>query len=144
MLTLAEGLLRETLTILRRCGDHRNECVVYWSGPLEQPDVVDAELHPAHQAGPDFYEVAPAWLNETWIELARARRTLRAQVHTHAGRAFHSRSDDGFPIVQQAGLLSLVLPHHAEREDLGGAYLCRLDDDGRWRELPVTQGLALA
>lgn len=144
MLRLAEGLLPETLSTLRRCGGHRNECVVYWSGPLERADVVDVLLHPAHHAGPSFYEVAPTWLNRTWIELARGRRTLRAQVHTHAGRAFHSRSDDGFPIVQQAGFLSIVLPHHAKRNDLDGAYLCRLDDSGRWQELPINQGLVLA
>jgi hypothetical protein len=141
MLTLAEGLLRETLTTLRSCGKQENECVVYWSGPLERPGVVDAVLHPVHLAGPDFYEVDPGWLNSTWVQLARTRRTLRAQVHTHGGLAFHSASDDGFPIIQTEGFVSLVLPDHAMRGDLGGTYLCRLDSTGKWREVPVGQAL---
>ncbi len=143
MLTLDEGLLRETLTTLRSCGKDENECVVYWSGPLERRGAVDAVLHPVHLAGPDFYEVDPRWLDSTWVQLARTRRTLRAQVHTHGGLAFHSASDDGFPIVQTEGFASLVLPDHAAHDDLEGAYLCRLDSTGRWQEMQVADGLTV-
>jgi hypothetical protein len=143
MLTLAEGLLRETLTLLRSCGEARNECVVYWSGPVDQPDLVDAALHPAHRSGRDFYEVDSNWLNETWIKLAHGGRSIRAQVHTHAGVAFHSTSDDMFPIVQQAGFLSLVLPYHGSRDDLNGAYLCSLGGDGGWAQLLVDATLVV-
>jgi hypothetical protein len=143
MLTLTEGLLQETLTLLRGCGRHRDECVVYWSGRLDRDGLVDAALHPSHWAGPGFYEVDARWLNDTWVTLARTGRTLRAQVHTHTGRAFHSASDDMFPVVAQAGFLSLVLPHHAMRDDLHGAYLCRLDDTGCWQEVSIARGLSI-
>jgi hypothetical protein len=143
MLTLDKRLMSETLEILRWCGAHHDECVAYWAGPMARPGVAQDVLHPVHIAGPAFYEVEPQWLNETWVDLARSGRTLRAQVHTHAGAAFHSPSDDGFPIVQQAGFLSLVLPDHASRDDLTGAYLCHLNESGEWREVPLRQGLVI-
>jgi hypothetical protein len=70
MLVLVEGLLRETLKTLRRCGGRQDECVAYWAGPLGRPDVVDEVLHPVHKAGPAFYEVEATWLNATWLKLA--------------------------------------------------------------------------
>ncbi|HEX3433827.1 MAG TPA: hypothetical protein VHT25_07170 [Solirubrobacteraceae bacterium] len=143
MLSLNDALLGETISQLRGCGRRRNECVVYWTGALAEQGVVDAALHPSHSAGPDFYEVTQRWLHETSLALARGKRTIRAQVHTHSGRAFHSRSDDSFPIVAQPGFLSLVLPHHAVRDDLAGAYLAQLGADGRWRDIPIEQGLVI-
>jgi hypothetical protein len=68
---------------------------------------------------------------------------LRAQVHTHRGAAFHSPTDDRFPIVGEAGFTSLVIPHHAASNDLDAAYLCQLGIDGRWRELAISQGLVM-
>jgi hypothetical protein len=144
MLTLAEGLMSETLSTLRRCGAGRNECVVYWTASLQSPDMIDGTLHPEHLAGPSFYEVTAGWLNQTWVALARGERTIRAQVHTHSGPAFHSASDDGFPVVQQAGFLSLVLPNHARGDDLSGAYLTRLGTDGRWHAITIDEGLGLS
>lgn len=36
---------------------------------------------------------------------------LLAQVHSHPGRAYHSDTDDAFPIVTTLGGLSLVIPN---------------------------------
>lgn len=143
MLTLSQELMQKTLAAVRLCGGAQDECVVYWSGPLDRSGHVDGMLHPDHDAGPTFYEVNERWLDKTWVDLARSERTLRAQVHTHSRSAFHSSSDDRFPIVGQPGFLSLVLPNHAARNDLGDAFLCQLGEDGRWHEISIAQALVI-
>jgi hypothetical protein len=50
-----------------------------------------------------------AWLNEFWLELAN-KMGIRIQVHTHPEEAFHSPTDDEFPIIHKPGFLSLVIP----------------------------------
>jgi len=61
---------------------------------------------------------------------------VRAQVHTHPGSAFHSATDDAYPMVQTSGFLSLVIPNFALGEcSLAGAALYELGDYGRWRDL---------
>ena len=71
--------LAETFSLLRVCGNGRRECVAYLTGPLDSPGIVDQVLHPEHSARPDHYEIAPAWLDKTWIELARATEHFGVQ-----------------------------------------------------------------
>jgi hypothetical protein len=135
-LRLGEGLMEETLAVLRACGQGRRECVAFWTGPADTPEAVDAVLHPEHRSGPHGYSICDAWLDRTWRELGRRRRAVRAQVHTHPGPAFHSETDDRFPIVHTPGFLSLVLPRFGEGpQTLENAYLARLDASGGWTAL---------
>jgi hypothetical protein len=135
-LSLGEGLLEKTFAELRRCGGGCRECVVYWSGPLAELAQLDRCLHPRHTATARFYEVEQGWLDQTWRTLARERREIRVQVHTHGAVAFHSATDDRFPIVQTPGFLSLVLPGFALGDiNFDGAYLARMRSDGGWEEL---------
>ncbi len=39
--------------------------------------------------------------------------TLIAQLHSHPGEAYHSETDDAFPIATTLGSLSLVIPNFA-------------------------------
>jgi hypothetical protein len=144
-LKIGEGLLRETFTILRECGQYKNECVVYWAGPVAAPQVVDRVLHPIHSATPGFYEIDQKWLNGIWFKLNEEGIAIRAQVHTHRGAAFHSRLDDLYPLMQTAGFVSLVIPHFA-REPVGlqGAYLAELRPGGRWHALDASRDLEVA
>lgn len=134
-----EGLLRESLDILRACGRGRDECVVLGTGPAGATGIIDAIVHPVHVAHPQFYEIDGRWLTSFWISLARERRSIRMQVHTHSGVAFHSETDDAWPIIQTAGFLSLVLPFHAARDDLAGAFMARLSEAGTFEEVPVSE-----
>ena len=64
---------------------------------------------------------------------------VRVQVHTHPGRAFHSATDDRFPIVHLPGFLSLVIPNFGIGPvTLDGAYLAELTETGDWKKVPVT------
>ena len=138
MLTIAAPVWGATLDHFRRCGAGRRECVAYWVGPANQPGVVDRVAHPEHEATVGFYQVHEDWLHSFWLELALSRESVRAQVHTHAGEAFHSPIDDGWPIVHTPGFLSLVIPNFAtEPVAARDLYLAEIGVGGRWRQVDV-------
>jgi hypothetical protein len=142
---MGKGLLSETFAHLRSCGAGREECVVYWTGPLSAPGLVDEVLHPRHWAGRGGYGVDSTWLNRTFGELADCRREIRVQVHSHPREAFHSATDDEFPIVQTPGFLSLVIPDFAAGPvTLDRTYLASLDVSGTWCSLQPRTALAVA
>ncbi len=129
---------RETLERLRSCGQGARECVVYWCGPADQEGRLDVAVHPRHMASAMSYELDEDWLHRFWIELGRKRSSVRAQVHTHQGAAFHSATDDRWPIVHTPGFLSLVLPRFAiGNVDLGSAHLAERRADGGWATVAV-------
>jgi hypothetical protein len=133
---MEEGLLAEAFRIMREHSAGRSECVVYLTGALARPGVVDEVVHPLHHARSDHYEIDSLWLNSAWFELAQRRREIRVQVHLHGNCAYHSAVDDAYPVVQTPGFLSLVIPNFALGEiGLAGAYLARLRADGGWDEL---------
>jgi hypothetical protein len=133
-----EALLRGTFAELRRCGGGKRECQVLWTGPWSSPREITAVIHPRHVARGDGFELKSAWLTDFWNTLTATGTGVRAQIHTHPGRAFHSTTDDAWPIIHTPGFLSLVIPHFAQGEiGLKGAYLTELGADGRWSEINV-------
>lgn len=135
---MEEGLWKQTLLQLRTCGQGHRECAVYWTGPAERPGLVDEVLHPEHTSSRSGYEISSSWLRDIWERLGTERRSIRAQVHVHPGRAFHSSTDDGFAIVSTEGFLSLVLPRFAAAPlALEDAYLARIDGSGAFEPVPV-------
>ena|SRR2546425_828029 len=118
------AVLRETFEELRRCGQGRRECQVLWVSPWERAAIITRVVHPRHHARGDGFELDSAWLTAFWQELTETCSGIRVQIHTHPGRAFHSTTDDAWPIIHSPGFLSLVIPTFATgREDLSGAYL---------------------
>jgi hypothetical protein len=135
ILRLTRDIVRKTFCTLRECGFGECECAVYWTGPLGQ-DSIDGFEHPAHKRSPSGYDVDDNWLTEFWKHLAASKRSVKAQVHTHPGQAFHSSTDDKWPIVSQAGFVSIVIPDFATGEpSLDRAWVGRLQADGTWRRL---------
>jgi hypothetical protein len=138
MITLPAGVWQETLNTFRSCGAGTNECVIYWCAPTTTPVVIDVAVHPEHLASPMMYEIERTWLNRFGFDLARQGKSVVVQVHTHAGEAFHSSTDDRWPMVTTPGFLSLVLPHFAlHRLDHRSMHLAELKADGRFAEVPV-------
>lgn len=138
-LALLPGVIDESFAQLRRCGHGRRECVVYWVGPIDDPGVVDEVVHPAHSAHAIGYEVDSGWITQLFLRLRRDRRTVRAQVHTHPGKAGHSSTDDTFSLVPSTGFLSLVIPRFATGPTgMKSAYLAELNDAGAWIERDPT------
>lgn len=133
MTVLAAGVLETAFEHLRRCGGARDECVVYLTGPVDRAPLVDDVIHPTHTAGPAGYDVPSSTLARLWAELAQEGRSIRVQVHTHPGAAFHSARDDALALVHTPGFLSLVIPDFAAGPvGLEGAFLAERDEGGSW------------
>jgi hypothetical protein len=135
LLRLASDIVQRTFSTLRECGRGECECVVYWIGPSES-NLVNGVEHPIHRRSPFGYEINDHWLTDFWNRLAASKHSVKAQVHTHPGEAFHSASDDNWPIVSQEGFLSIVIPDFATGEiSLKNAWIGRLRGDGIWSRL---------
>jgi hypothetical protein len=108
------------------------------------PDLVDGQDHPAHRRSPVEYEIDNGWLTRYWFRLARERRAVRAQIHTHPGMAFHSATDDQFPVVSQPGFISIVIPNFAMGTvSFDDAWVGRLEANGRWRAIAVDTAIEI-
>lgn len=139
MLILPESVLHETIRQLAQCGAGEAECMLFWFGPADDSETVVGTVHPAHRRSPYGCEVESNWLNSLWFELAEKRLSLRAQIHTHPGLAFHSAIDDEFPIVSQPGFVSVVVPDFGSGPiDLNTYWVGILQNDGSWLKADPT------
>lgn len=138
------SVLAESFAAFRRCGCGERECQVLWVGPWNDPFAISKVVHPLHRSHRGGFEVEGAWLNRFWNELAETASGVRAQVHTHPGEAFHSSTDDAWPIVHTPGFLSLVIPDFGFGEiGFADAFLAELGVDGRFREVSISSRLVL-
>lgn len=145
MKQLRKGVLDEAFEHLRRCGAGRSECVVYLTGPVDDPPVLDGVVHPRHTAGPGGYDLDSTPIAELWGDLVASGRSIRVQVHTHPGAAYHSSRDDELALVHTPGFLSLVIPNFAlGTVGFDGAFLAERTDDGRWVRVSPAERLAVA
>jgi hypothetical protein len=136
ILNVGERLLRQSLTLLSDCGRGRRECVLLWIGDAAEPRTVVRLEHPAHVAHRGGYRIDPSWLLELWGRLAEDTQRIIAQVHSHPREAFHSATDDRFPIVSTPGFLSVVVPDFAQgRLDVRPWFVAELQADGSWKRL---------
>jgi hypothetical protein len=134
-----QEVLEQAFEHLRRCGGGRRECIVYLTAPLDKPTTIDGLIHPRHSASMGGYEVDTDAIAELSSGLLASRRTVRAQMHTHPGSAYHSSCDDAFALVGTPGFLSLVIPNFAcGTPGLEGAFLAERGEDGDW--MPVAPG----
>jgi len=141
---LERETLEETFRHFRECGRGREECQTLWVSAWTSPEVIAKVVHPKHVAHRSGFVLEDRWLNDFWMELADTNTGIRVQVHTHPQKAFHSPTDDEFPIIHKPGFLSLVIPNFG----LGpvgfkDAYLTEIQNDGCWREVPIPSRLVL-
>ena len=138
MLCLPARVLAGSIRIMADCGKGRCECITYWTGPARNDQAIDGWTHPAHRRSPFGYQVDDAWLTRFWFQLGDEHRAIRAQVHTHPGMAFHSETDDHWPVVSQPGFLSIVVPNFAIGSvDLKKMWAGMLTANGSWKHVPV-------
>jgi hypothetical protein len=138
VLLVPQTVLKCTFDQLRRCGRGRRECQVLWTSSWNNPSQITDVVHPQHRAHIGGFEVESDWLTKFWLDLGRLNAGVRVQVHTHPGEAFHSATDDAFPMICTPGFLSLVIPNFATgAATLEEAFLAELDDRGRFMQVPV-------
>jgi len=141
---ITQEVLEQAFEHLRRCGAGRAECVVYLTGPVTAPALIDGVLHPDHTAGPARYDLESSAIAEVWCELTASKRSIRLQAHTHPGRAFHSPRDDALALIHTPGFLSLVIPNFAlGSAGLDEAFLAERTVSGGWGGVPVAERLEL-
>lgn len=145
MFRLAPSVLEATFAHFRQCGRGRHECQVLWVSPWATPEAITEAVHPAHRATVGGFQVSGTWLNQFWLGLAHEKKGVRVQVHTHPGEAFHSATDDEFPLVHTTGFLSLVIPNFAMGPvGFDDAFLAQLGADGKWTQVPIKRHLILS
>lgn len=140
------AVLVETISFLRKVGARGNEGFVLWSGTLTSgrnfrfssvviPEQVAIETE--HGLLVTVEGEALFRVNKAVHERAEI---LAAQVHTHPTDAYHSSTDDTFPLVTLVGALSVVLPDFARRapQDIDRWAWYRLSKRAKWEPASTT------
>jgi proteasome lid subunit RPN8/RPN11 len=139
---LKAEVLESTFEHFRRCGAGRQECVVYLTSDVENPELIDDVIHPVHSASPAGYDLNSNAIAALWRDLLAQRRSIQMQAHTHPASAYHSSRDDTLALVNSTGALSLVIPDFALGPvGLRDAFLARIDNYGSWVEVPIAQSI---
>lgn len=139
---------------LRRVGEHGSEGFALWAGTTDGTtfrvhETVIPVQRELRTGGGVAVVVDGDELHRLNLWLYEHRMTLIAQLHSHPSEAYHSPTDDAFPIATVVGSLSLVVPDFARAPfALGRCAVYRLAADGAWvglapaqaRELIVIEG----
>jgi hypothetical protein len=138
---IQQPIVQETIHFLREVGAGGCEGFVLWGGTRQSEDTFrfTSIVIPEQRAlmtpngllvivdGEALFRV-----NKTFHE---RREILGGQVHTHPTSAYHSSTDNHYPLVTLLGGLSIVLPDFAKNapEDMRVWAWYRLAGYGHWR-----------
>jgi hypothetical protein len=140
MYQLPRRMIEETFAIFRSCGENLRECQLYWLSSWVDPLQLVAVAHPKHSSSAYALQIESGWISSFWEDLSARGLGVRVQVHTHPYEAFHSLTDDAYPLLGDAGFLSLVIPDFAMGPvGFERAYLTEIQPDGRWCEVAINE-----
>ena len=137
---IAASAIRETEEAIRSAGQHGYELFVIWSGRRDGSVFTVESVHVPDQTSYKFSDglcvrIDGSELHRLNVWLYESGQVIGAQVHSHPALAYHSETDDTYPIATLHGSLSIVLPFFGrdgwEASDIA-AY--RLKSDG-WLRL---------
>lgn len=138
-------VLRPTLEFLDERGAHGNEGFVVWGARLHEQGTVLEFTSPyvphqtAHKTASGLLVTVDGAALDRMNRAFYARGEIAAgQVHSHPTDAYHSDTDDHFPLVTLRGAISLVVPDFAQH-GLGSSERWawyRLVGPGEWESLP--------
>lgn len=137
---ISDAIVKRTEQALREAGKEGYELFVLWSGTVAGEVFEVRTPHVPKQSSYKlrsglFVKVEGDALHKLNAWLYEQEEVLAVQVHAHPTDAFHSDTDDTFPIVTTLGGLSLVAGDFAQHglfSDGMAAY--RLTNNG-WREI---------
>ncbi len=145
---VADEIIASTDSALREAGRHGFECFVLWTGARSGHDFIVRTTHVPEQTGYKLDSgVCVRVDGEALFRLNRWQyehgETLGVQVHSHPRRAYHSETDDTYPIVTALGGLSLVVPSFARAGLRGsGVAAYRFSAEG-WDEVEADEARTL-
>jgi hypothetical protein len=134
-----------TTTALRDAGEGGYELFALWTGVIQEQRFVVTNVHVPRQYSvrSDIgasVQVPGDELHRLNIWLFQHQQTLGVQVHSHPDAAYHSATDDSFPIVTVLGGLSIVVPHFGRDGVLGAESKAFRLTVGGWKEVdPATR-----
>lgn len=112
MLRIASALIEESLTKLQAGGLRNEERAVLWLARRTTGDVLEV-FEPEQITDVDYFRLPPSSMQALHRYLRTRRLCIAAQIHTHPGRAYHSKVDNEWAFVRHEGALSMVLPRFA-------------------------------
>jgi hypothetical protein len=119
--SVTRSVLLSTEKELLEAGDNGFELFVLWSGKSGSDETFEITTH--HVPEQESFKTSegllvrvsgPA-LHRLNSMLYETGERLAAQVHAHPTSAFHSHTDNSYPIVTALGGLSIVVPDFATR-----------------------------
>jgi hypothetical protein len=133
--SISRDVVEFTEKHLRRAGSKGYELFVFWTGVIEGDRFEVRHGHVPHQTARKTrhglsVEVGGDALHQLNVWLYENSEVLGAQVHAHPTTAFHSDTDDTFPIVTTLGGLSLVAADFCRHGLLAHAAAFRLGQEG--------------
>lgn len=134
-------LIRSTHDHLRRMGAQGCEGWVLWSGTVkeETAEVTHAYVpeQRAFRTGDGVCVVVESKaLHALNFWLYQNRLDLIAQVHSHPNAAYHSETDNTYPIATAVGSFSIVVPNFAAKPiEPSECAIFRLNSRGDWEEI---------
>jgi hypothetical protein len=136
-----KACLNGAYSFLKKAGNKSYEAVALFAGKIEDDkafisDVICPLQESSRTQFGLMYTVDGAELHRINMWLYKNKLKLIAQIHSHPTEAYHSETDDEFPIVTTLGGLSIVVPHFAQDpiNHLDWAYY-RLFAETSWKEL---------
>jgi hypothetical protein len=140
---LKKNIIPITLSLLSKAGNKHQEAFVLWAGRQINSIsfIVETVLYPKQNAfqtnngigvfvsGDELYKLNK-WLYNN-------KQVFISQVHTHPSDAFHSETDNAYPIVTAIGQFSIVIPNFAlePKLSLNNWAFFRLNIQGKWIKL---------
>lgn len=132
---------------IRQAGSQRLEGVVLFAGHYNS---VEKVFHVLETIVPEqvsvnidqglLYAVDGDELHRINVHLHSTKQTLVAQLHSHPSKAYHSSTDDAFPIITKVGGFSIVVPNFGMEEfSLDKWAVYRLNANGSWEEVGLTK-----
>jgi len=138
MYRIPRRMIDQTFATFRSCGGNQHECQLYWLSPWDNPMILTEVAHPKHCSSRYGLSIESNWIDQFWKDLADRGLGVRIQVHTHPGEAFHSLTDDTYPLLFDIGFLSLVIPDFAMGPvGLRNVYLTEIQPDGSWKQVDI-------
>lgn len=139
---VSEDVRENTERSLRAAGRDGYELFVLWSGRIDGDTFDVMAAHVPKQTSSKtrhglLVTVEGEALHKMNVWLYEHEQMLGAQIHAHPRKAFHSETDDTYPIVTTLGGLSLVAANFCRRglqHRSSAAY--RLTPGG-WTETPL-------
>lgn len=117
MLRISKILLQESLDRLK--SSTVKEKVLIWFGEKQLDESIVLEVfEPMQIATSNYFEIPIEGIQEIIDKVKKEKRIVVAQIHTHPGYAFHSKTDDKMAIPRHEGAYSLVLPSFASKTNI--------------------------